>query len=50
MSGSGSAVFGWFSDLLLAKKAAESLKTECQVLALESVGRERYWQELSTGA
>lgn len=50
MSGSGSAVFGWFRTLALAKKAAESLKTGYRALCLKTVGRESYWHKISTGA
>ncbi len=50
MSGSGSAVFGWFRTLTLATKAAESLKTDYRVLRLQTVGRESYWHKISTGA
>lgn len=50
LSGSGSAVFGWFQDWSLARQAAGSFDRDYQVWLVETVGRERYWQELSTGA
>ncbi|MDI6845323.1 MAG: 4-(cytidine 5'-diphospho)-2-C-methyl-D-erythritol kinase [Candidatus Saccharicenans sp.] len=50
MSGSGSAIFGWFADRWLASQAAKKLELEYEVLVAETVGRERYWRELHTGA
>ncbi|RFT16868.1 MAG: 4-diphosphocytidyl-2-C-methyl-D-erythritol kinase [Candidatus Saccharicenans subterraneus] len=50
LSGSGSAVFGWFQDWSLARQAAGRFDRDYQVWLVETVGRERYWQELSTGA
>ena len=50
LSGSGSAVFGWFQDRLLARQAAGKFDRDYQVWLVETVGRERYWQELNTGA
>lgn len=50
LSGSGSAVFGWFQDLSLAQQAAGRLARDYQVWLVETVGREKYWQELGTGA
>ena len=50
LSGSGSAVFGWFQELSLAQQAAGRLARDYQVWLVETVGRERYWQELGTGA
>ncbi|MGQ9800308.1 MAG: 4-(cytidine 5'-diphospho)-2-C-methyl-D-erythritol kinase [Candidatus Saccharicenans sp.] len=50
LSGSGSAVFGWFQDLSLAQQAAGKLARDYQVWLVETVGREKYWQELGTGA
>ena len=50
LSGSGSAVFGWFQDRLLARQAAGKFDRDYQVWLVETVRRERYWQELNTGA
>lgn len=50
LSGSGSAVFGWFQDLSLAQQAAGRFARDYQVWLVETVGREKYWQELGTGA
>ncbi|MDI6698402.1 MAG: 4-(cytidine 5'-diphospho)-2-C-methyl-D-erythritol kinase [Candidatus Saccharicenans sp.] len=50
LSGSGSAVFGWFEDWSLARQAAGKFDREYQVWLVETVGREQYWQELNTGA
>lgn len=50
LSGSGSAVFGWFQDWSLARQAAGRFDRDYKVWLVETVGRERYWQELSTGA
>lgn len=50
LSGSGSAVFGWFQELSLAQQAAGRLARDYQVWLVETVGREKYWQELGTGA
>lgn len=50
LSGSGSAVFGWFEDWSLARQAAGKFDREYQVWLVETVGRERYWKELNTGA
>ncbi len=50
LSGSGSAVFGWFEDWSLARQAAGKFDREYQVWLVETVGREQYRQELNTGA
>ncbi|MCX8159518.1 MAG: 4-(cytidine 5'-diphospho)-2-C-methyl-D-erythritol kinase [Candidatus Saccharicenans sp.] len=50
LSGSGSAVFGWFQDWSLARQAAGKFDRDYEVWLVETVGREQYWQELSTGA
>lgn len=50
LSGSGSAVFGWFGERSRAQRAAGGFDKNYQVWLVETVGREKYWQELSTGA
>ncbi|MCR4395189.1 MAG: 4-(cytidine 5'-diphospho)-2-C-methyl-D-erythritol kinase [Candidatus Saccharicenans sp.] len=50
LSGSGSAVFGWFQEPSLAQQAAGRFARNYQVWLVETVGREKYWQELGTGA
>ncbi|HOJ26446.1 MAG TPA: 4-(cytidine 5'-diphospho)-2-C-methyl-D-erythritol kinase [Candidatus Saccharicenans sp.] len=52
MTGSGSAIYGFFDDQPQAKKAAERMKARYnyKVVLAETVGRERYEEMLRTGA
>lgn len=50
LCGSGSAVFGWFQDWSLARQAAGRFDRDYKVWLAETVGREQYWQVISTGA
>jgi len=52
MTGSGSAIYGFFDDQPQAKKAAERMKARYnyKVVMAETVGRERYEEMLRTGA
>ncbi|HNT01187.1 MAG TPA: 4-(cytidine 5'-diphospho)-2-C-methyl-D-erythritol kinase [Candidatus Saccharicenans sp.] len=52
MTGSGSAIYGFFHDQSQAEKAAERLKARYnyKVMLAETVGRERYREMLLTGA
>ena len=49
VSGTGSAVFGLFSDQNRARRAFEGLKQEHPSLLVETVSREQYWNSLSAG-
>jgi len=52
MTGSGSAIYGFFDDQPQAEKAAERMKARYRykVILAETVGRERYEKMLLTGA
>ena len=50
MSGSGSAVFGFFRDRLKALSALSQLQRSYRAILVETLSRERYWRELNTGA
>jgi len=52
MTGSGSAIYGFFDDQPQAEKAAERMKARYRykVILAETVGRERYEEMLRTGA
>jgi len=49
VSGTGSAVFGLFLDKGKAEKAFEKARKKCSSLLVETVARERYWNNLETG-
>ncbi|MBC7362266.1 MAG: 4-(cytidine 5'-diphospho)-2-C-methyl-D-erythritol kinase [Candidatus Aminicenantes bacterium] len=50
MSGSGSAVYGLFTDRSQAQQAVDRFQTRYQVFLVETVGRELYRRKLITGA
>lgn len=49
VSGTGSAVFGLFSDLEEAKRIQREQKENYTALLVETLPRERYWKEIRTG-
>jgi len=50
MTGSGSAIYGFFGDKQQAEKAADKFKARYRVVLAETVGREQYREKLLTGA
>lgn len=49
VSGTGSAVFGLFTEKSQAEEAVEEFERKHSVLRLETLPRERYWQSLKIG-
>lgn len=49
VTGSGSAVFGLFSDQEKARTALRELRKKYPSLLVETVSRERYWQDIEAG-
>ncbi|MGB2907032.1 MAG: 4-(cytidine 5'-diphospho)-2-C-methyl-D-erythritol kinase [Candidatus Aminicenantaceae bacterium] len=49
VSGSGSAVFGLFSEARAARLARRALETEARVCLVETLTREQYWESVYTG-
>ncbi len=49
VSGTGSALFGLFSEKEKAEKALKKLKKTSPLLLVETLSRERYWRSLKTG-
>jgi 4-diphosphocytidyl-2-C-methyl-D-erythritol kinase len=49
VSGSGSAVFGLFSDAGAARRAQRALEAEARVCLVETLTRERYWESVHAG-
>ncbi|MFA4925953.1 MAG: 4-(cytidine 5'-diphospho)-2-C-methyl-D-erythritol kinase [Candidatus Aminicenantales bacterium] len=50
MTGSGSAIYGFFGDKQQAEKAVDKFKARYKVILAETVGREQYKERLLTGA
>ncbi len=49
VSGSGSAVFGLFSDRDRAEKALKELEKQYPVVLVETLSREQYWENIRAG-
>jgi 4-diphosphocytidyl-2-C-methyl-D-erythritol kinase len=49
VSGSGSAIFGLFSDAGAARRARRALEAEARVCLVETLTRERYWESVYAG-
>ncbi len=49
VSGSGSAVFGLFSDRDRAEKALKELEKQYPVVLVETLSREQYWDNITAG-
>lgn len=49
VSGSGSAVFGLFSDLRVARQAWRMIQADTRVCLVETWSRDRYWESVNAG-
>jgi 4-diphosphocytidyl-2-C-methyl-D-erythritol kinase len=50
VTGSGSAVFGLFSDMGMAREALGKLRGKSEARLAETLPREGYWTQIGAGA